>query len=75
MKTSRLIRVKEETYNSLAQCGTLTDTFDTVIQALLESRADTQAEKIRGNAKKGFDPQFNAILHRRKNRYGERSCK
>jgi len=57
MQATKIIRVSEETYSDLAKRGTLSDTFDTVIQRLLKSRRGIQDEKSGGHTEKGFEPR------------------
>ena len=40
MSTHKTIRVSEETYNDLANQGTLSETFDLVIRKLLQEKKE-----------------------------------
>jgi predicted CopG family antitoxin len=42
--TTRTIRISKETYADLAKHGTLSDTFDTVIQKLLLKSATSKGD-------------------------------
>lgn len=46
LSTGKTIRVSEETYQELANKGTLSETFDSVIKKLIVSQQHTQKEQI-----------------------------
>jgi hypothetical protein len=43
---SKMIRISNKTYTDLAKRGTVTDTFDTVIQDLLTSKTVTAKKQM-----------------------------